>query len=146
MLHYLTLPCTVQQTLVGVSVDQASEIELRTAIEFSVVAVLARWASILSVHGITVTSTPCPGSSSTGHRLLSEAVVSYTVTAKGSYTPDILATQLSKSMDDGEYLRILRESSNLDITSITAFSVVDLNPSPSASPSASDSTSYRPGI
>ena len=140
VLHY-----SIQQTLEGVSADQASEIELRTAIEFSVMAVLAPWASILAVHDITVTSTStspaCPGRRSVERRLVSGAVVSYKVTAKGSSTPENITAQLVKSQVNGEYLTVLRESSNLDIISITAFNAVNLNPSPTAPPSDSSSSS-----
>ena len=140
MLHVLHY--SIRQTLEGVSADQASEIELRTAIEFSVMAVLAPWASILSVHDITITSTntACPGRRSAERRLVSGAVVSYTVTAKGSSTPEDIAAQLGKSLVNGEYLKVLRESSNLDIISITAFSAVNLNLSPTEPPSDSSSS------
>lgn len=120
--------------------EEAQEIEFRTAIQFSVVAVLAPYASILSVHDTTVTATPTPSGSSRERSLLGGAgtTVSYTVTATGSSSPAAIAAQLAKAIQSGEYLRLMRESSQLDITSVEAFSYVDLNPSSTEPPSDTD--------
>lgn len=120
--------------------EEAKDIEFRTAIQFSVVAVLAPYASILSVHDTTVTATPTPSGSSRERSLLggAGAIVSYTVTATGSSSPAVIAAQLGKAIQSGEYLRLMRESSQLDITSVEAFSSVDLNPSSTEPPSDTD--------
>jgi hypothetical protein len=116
-------------------VEEAKKIEFRTAIQFSVVAVLAPYASILSVHDTTVTATP-----SRERHLLGDAgaVVSYTVTATGSSSPAVICTQLGKAIQSGEYLRLMRESSELDITSVEAYSSVDLNEGSTEPPSDTD--------
>lgn len=127
--------------------EEAKKIEFRTAIQFSVVAVLAPYASILSVHDTTVTATP-----SRERHLLggTGAIVSYTVTATGSSSPAVISAQLGKAIQSGEYLRLMRESSELDITNVEAYSSVDLNQNstepPSDTDTDTDSTADESGI
>ena len=115
----VTAPSTVRATLTlaGIAVQETTDAAFTKAVANTVI-------SVIGVPDATVTDIT---TTSSGRRLLSSVVLSYTVSVAKDMTPEQLIASLQTSLSSGDFLTTLSKKSGLTIDDATNLQTVDLS-------------------
>ena len=131
----VTAPSTVRATLTlaGIAVQQTTDADFTKAVADTVISVIG--VPDASVTDVTTTSS--------GRRLLSSVVLSYTVSVAKDMTPEQLIASLQTSLSSGEFLTTLSTKSGLTIDDATNLQTVNLSHTETPGPAPTTTGKYH---
>lgn len=127
----------IKQTLEGITLAEASTIDFSSAVTFTVTTALEKSDIVISDLTVSVSSR---------RQLLENVKMMYTLTASTTdgETSSSIIDKLQESVNDGNFLTILKTSSGLAINSVAGSIAVDITPT--EAPSLSPITPTESGI